>query len=98
VNLAAPPHADACARTPKLQVAAKQHGWHLTGATARRISRRERSAVDDYRPASIRSLLIVLVAVVIAIAVIWIIAGWGLNVTNAPDVERMADPAIPGVR
>jgi len=54
--------------------------------------------VDDYRPASIRSLLIVLVAVVIAIAVIWIIAGWGLNVTNAPDVERMADSAIPGVR
>ena len=53
--------------------------------------------VDGYRQASYRSLLIVVVLVIVAMVVIFLVASWGLNALNAPGVENLNDPGLPGI-
>lgn len=52
--------------------------------------------MDGYQQASIRSLLLVLLAVVVAIVLIWLLVSWGMGVGDlqAPPFDG---PRLPGV-
>ena len=71
------------------------------GLTAWPPGRMPVSVMDEYRPASLRGILLTLVAVIAGVILSWQIASWGLNALDAPPVEfapqqQRAPPGIDG--